>query len=221
MKIKGFTLAEVLITLSILGVVAAISIPNIVQNYKRSVLKTQLKQTFADLEQVSRMFFVLNSTSIPDYAAKIGNGGYFKVFDKIIDEQYIKTRSTKEQNTNKKDFFNSKYKNLLNQPIGNVDANRDGYLKDSKGRDWYAHQIHNKVSVDINGYEKGPNRLGIDVFNFIFEQNGEVSLPAIIYRCQKNSTYSRSGLDCTEYAFKDIKPDDNTKTYWKDFLNSL
>lgn len=33
---QGFTLAEVLITLGIVGVVAALTIPTIVQNYKKT-----------------------------------------------------------------------------------------------------------------------------------------------------------------------------------------
>ena len=42
-KTKAFTLAEVLITLGIIGVVAALTLPNLVANYKKQVLVTQLK----------------------------------------------------------------------------------------------------------------------------------------------------------------------------------
>ena len=52
-KKDGFTLAEVLITLSILGVVAAISIPNIVQNYQKRLTVTKLQKAYAVLEQAS------------------------------------------------------------------------------------------------------------------------------------------------------------------------
>ena len=48
---RAFTLAEVLITLSILGVVAAISIPNIIQQYQKRLTITKLQKAYATLEQ--------------------------------------------------------------------------------------------------------------------------------------------------------------------------
>ncbi len=48
---KGFTLAEVLITLGIIGVVAAMTIPTLISNYKDNVLKNQFKRSYAMLSQ--------------------------------------------------------------------------------------------------------------------------------------------------------------------------
>ena len=57
---KGFTLAEVLITLGIIGVVAAITIPNVVQNYQKKVFSTRLKKTFSDLNQAIKFSQIEN-----------------------------------------------------------------------------------------------------------------------------------------------------------------
>lgn len=46
---KAFTLAEVLITLGIIGVVAALTMPSLMSNYRRKVAETQLKQTYSIL----------------------------------------------------------------------------------------------------------------------------------------------------------------------------
>jgi prepilin-type N-terminal cleavage/methylation domain-containing protein len=43
MRRSGFTLAEVLITLAIIGVVAALTIPAVVKNYQETERKTQYK----------------------------------------------------------------------------------------------------------------------------------------------------------------------------------
>ncbi len=47
---KGFTLAEVLITLGIIGVVAAMTLPALIQNYQKQVLVNQLKVNVSILE---------------------------------------------------------------------------------------------------------------------------------------------------------------------------
>ena len=46
---RAFTLAEVLITLGIIGVVAALTMPSLMANYKKSVAKNQFKKTYSTL----------------------------------------------------------------------------------------------------------------------------------------------------------------------------
>ena len=55
-KLSGFTLAEVLITLGIIGVVAAITIPNLMTSYKRIVLDSKFRKTYANLHQVVKQW---------------------------------------------------------------------------------------------------------------------------------------------------------------------
>ena len=47
----AFTLAEVLITLGIIGVVAAMTLPTLIQNYRKQQTTTQLKATYSILSQ--------------------------------------------------------------------------------------------------------------------------------------------------------------------------
>ena len=74
---SAFTLAEVLITLSILGIVAAISVPNIIQQYQKRLTITKLQKAYATLENaatnlavntgcVGRDFACTNLSSITD-----------------------------------------------------------------------------------------------------------------------------------------------------------
>ena len=47
----GFTLAEVLITLGIIGVVAALTMPSLIANHKKQVVETKLKRYYSTMNQ--------------------------------------------------------------------------------------------------------------------------------------------------------------------------
>ena len=51
----AFTLAEVLITLGIIGVVAAMTLPTLIHNYKKSVVETKVKHMYALVSNAVRM----------------------------------------------------------------------------------------------------------------------------------------------------------------------
>ena len=55
---QGFTLAEVLITLGIIGVVAALTLPVLISNYRKSIVETRLKRVSSVLSNV--MQFAVN-----------------------------------------------------------------------------------------------------------------------------------------------------------------
>ena len=70
-KVSAFTLAEVLITLGVIGVVAALTIPQLVKNYKEKVL----------LQQAKKMYSVI-SNALVRYANDMGTPGeYWLIFD--------------------------------------------------------------------------------------------------------------------------------------------
>ena len=50
---KGFTLAETLITLTILGVVAAVLVPSIIRNYQKRVTIIKLQKAYATIEKMA------------------------------------------------------------------------------------------------------------------------------------------------------------------------
>ena len=47
----GFTLAEVLVTLGIIGVVSALTVPTLMQNYQKKSYVTQLHKVYNELNQ--------------------------------------------------------------------------------------------------------------------------------------------------------------------------
>ena len=54
-KWAAFTLAEVLITLGIIGIVAAITLPSLIQNYQKKVTSARLKEAYSIINQALQM----------------------------------------------------------------------------------------------------------------------------------------------------------------------
>ncbi len=72
MKKSGFTLAEVLITLAIIGVVAAISIPSVISNSQQQEFRTGLKKAVSVLNQAITMNMALDGETPYDNANLMG-----------------------------------------------------------------------------------------------------------------------------------------------------
>ena len=53
---KGFTLAEVLVTLGIIGVVAAMTIPTLIQEHQKRALATATKKFYSTMSQAVRTY---------------------------------------------------------------------------------------------------------------------------------------------------------------------
>lgn len=66
---KGFTLAEVLITLGIIGIVAALTIPNLIARNEERVRETQLKKAYSVLAQVHQMMIVQDIYPYKEFVA--------------------------------------------------------------------------------------------------------------------------------------------------------
>ena len=58
----AFTLAEVLITLAIIGVVAALTLPSVIQNFKERQYVSQLKKTYSVLQNAFQMAIAEHGT---------------------------------------------------------------------------------------------------------------------------------------------------------------
>lgn len=92
---NAFTLAETLITLGIIGIVAALTIPTLVQSYKKSVMETRIAHFSSLWQQAYKMAEAENGPSTNWDAIKTGDDpqamleAYNKYFSK-----YIKTVDT-------------------------------------------------------------------------------------------------------------------------------
>lgn len=68
MKKLGFTLAEVLITLVIIGVIAAMTVPTLMNNTNAQEYRSALKKAIAGLNQALTLNYALEGLSAQDYS---------------------------------------------------------------------------------------------------------------------------------------------------------
>ena len=92
---KGFTLAEVLITLGIIGVVAAMTIPTLISTYKKKTVETQLLKFYSTMKEAIKLSEIDNGPNTAwkvDTAENFYNNylrNYLKVADAFEPDDYI------------------------------------------------------------------------------------------------------------------------------------
>ena len=174
MKRFGFTLAEVLITLGIIGVVAALTLPALITKYQKHQTVSQLKRVYSQLSNAVVSSEVVNDNcrqwdltlSAQDFFIK-----YFKDYLPIIKECKAGTKDRCTSIAARLPLKNSSDQTGLMQNISKfysvVLNNGTIIFMDS-------HENQGKIylfSIDLNG-DKGPNRNGRDVFHFAFTKDG-------------------------------------------------
>lgn len=185
----GFTLAEVLITLVIIGIIAAMTIPTLMKNTQNQELVTGLKKANSTLSQAIVNMARNNDASPGDYTF-LNNVDFTDEFAKV-------TNTLKICNNTAQCFGSSLngggvYKLLNKSAFSVVDAKSvitaDGqvlsYMSQSLNRSELpgmgfssedADNSIGRIIIDVNG-QKGPNVLGRDVYYFIVV-NGKGIVP--------------------------------------------
>ncbi len=83
---RGFTLAEVLVTLAVIGVVAALTIPTIIQSSGEKQAKTAVRKAISITNQVLAMSIAENGVSGSSVNNTAELEGLFKDYMKVLDD---------------------------------------------------------------------------------------------------------------------------------------
>ena len=176
-NLNGFTLAEVLVTLGIIGVVAALTIPNLVANYKAHQLRTAFFKGYSMLAQAFEQYHKDTACSttdcLPTYFYK-----YMRPYFKIA--KYCQV----DNNLNDKDCFkrattDASYKNFSKTLTGiSTYMFDDGQFVTVDGMlvTFEQQALGNRnvfIGLDTTGRQKGPNILGQDLFLFQIVNKGD------------------------------------------------
>ena len=203
----GFTLAEVLITLGVIGVVATMTMPTVIQNYQKQNVVSKLKKTYTTLNQALKLSEIDNSEykywdsslDARDYFEK-----YWKPYLKVVkicqtysDCGYksdfpFKTIKGESDSTSVV-YPSARTTFILNNGILVIMSLRGGnYLTPNQN-----------VIIDINA-SNPPNMFGKDVFRF--ERNEKGLLYPYKYDLSENDINSGcnlSGLYCSAKIMHD------------------
>lgn len=215
----GFTLAEVLITLGIIGVIAAITLPSIILEKQRKELEAGLQKSYSSIQQALQLYQA--DTGTPLLTSDVQHNGVN--FKKIL-MKYMKYAKDcgygySDKNTacipNNPDSKDTKiYKNFNGSNYINMECFDDGQFVLNDESLVIVNTIGAcpvNISVDVNGFNKGPNRLGQDLFIFLFNGNDGKLYPGGINNgigwdnmpCNKTSTSWSNGGGCTVKALTD------------------
>ena len=166
-KKAAFTLAEVLITLGIIGVVAALTLPTLIQNHQKQVYVTQLKKAYSTLNNAINKMAV--DEGVVDWSQTRCAQDYnvsSECFD-ALSKQFKIVKAKKGGEPCNADWctFKGYEDHWMFGDAATIIVTSDGitYL--------FECSVFGSVFVDINGTVKGPNIDGRDRFEFFINYN--------------------------------------------------
>ncbi len=195
--LTAFTLAEVLVTLGIIGVVAAMTMPNLIAKHQEKETVTRLKKAYTIMQQL--YITAVNEYGTPDNW-ELGNStlqGNTNLYNIMFKDkgQYAKVCFAtpgcvyQKGKSNYKTLNGSSINSNFDNQGGNIFINivfTDGitiffrtFSNDCSaniGTNNYANECA-RIYVDVNG-KKGPNIQGKDFFQFTLAKKGVFPLGA-------------------------------------------
>ena len=239
-KRVAFTLAEVLITLGIIGVVAALTLPTVINNIKHKQLETAFKAAYSIFSQT-----VMNMKREDGEGIKATYSKYdedLKTYPKYDEFKVNFYKYSGLKVVGKCNYKGITIRNYNNTAEANAYAGRNiqpsetGYdlLSNGMCSFLFINASQPMLYVDING-TKGPNLFGHDFFHFIIDENdklntlkmtklysdeelekGNFPYPFIAgHPCSTKSKQQGNGVGCTYYAIINQNPDNPSKGYWE------
>lgn len=195
----GFTLTELLIALTIIGAIAALTIPSLMQNLQNKLLITQLKSNITAIQQLANdqlIYYRTKDLQDTDFAqpTKLLSKKNFPIVKqcstatgcwsatyKILSNMSVTDRVTSENISSGKTVILANGSILTYTQGENLTtdypeiANSDG------------DKVIGMFRIDVNGNEK-PNIVGRDVFWFLITKKGKI----VDYYKATNSTYNEA-----------------------------
>lgn len=196
---KAFTLAEVLITLGIIGVVASLTIPSLIANYQKQVWVAQLKKDVNFVLNTFQSVFAIEEVD------RISNSSLFHGMFEMSMARFQPTSLKKYIEAYDLDSNSSFSKFALEQGRASTnswDPSIFLMLKDGSCIAFSAGDVNYgpvslylaSIDVDVN-CDKGPNKAGRDRFQFYINDFGKIYVPSSYTCWASNSQQKENTLD--------------------------
>ena len=170
-KALAFTLAETLIVMGIIGVVAALTIPNLNKSTGDREKVAKLKKIYSNLEDAFGRATAVYGP-IDEWFSNLpaGMDTTTRVGDRLTEFMKVSKNCGREKN---KGCLNTTQKNMFDGGVTNPDNNTSYKFVLADGATVAITPL-GIMYVDIDGANKGATQLGKDVFIFVyyFEDNG-------------------------------------------------
>lgn len=216
--LQGFTLAEVLITLGVIGIVAAMTLPALITRNQNKALEESLKKNYSVILQAFDMYQAEHGKRL---RPEILGGGNEATGLKAQIMPYFNTIADCGLYSNNHPACipytgtsNNPYKTFNGHPAG-LTLFDDGQFVLADGSLILIENTRTNpyiyLTVDVNGRNKTPNKWGHDLFSFQIMNDRQilpVGAPGTGYSkknvyCSITSTADRNGIGCTYYAIND------------------
>lgn len=218
---KGFTLAEVLITLGIIGVVAALVIPQIITNIEKQKTLVVLKRAYSDLHKYLKDYDYTYDCSGTLSTCASEHNQFINSFSEYLETKQNFKRTTRDKGIigfngtaypngiNGHVYSNAKSALTLQSPNGQYIYGVGSNLNDRQYSIFWNQNVKNSdtfraaivIYTNPDKYKKSKARMGRDIF-ITFIMQSEKIIPNGIKDCGHSSPWYGWCYYCGDWRMK-------------------
>ena len=212
-KKSGFTLGEVLLAVAIVGLIAALTIPNLNKNINEDKYIALMKATMGQLD--AAVAKIVSEYGSLDNAAKSCNKNFAtacfgNILTKYLDTRKVCSSSDKSCFSTEpmKDVYGNAVKDRGDEGETASDPCKYNFIL-SNGvavclRGVYGVSLDESIDIDVDGPNAGPNMRGVDNFEFVLNNDGVSYFDVSIFKSEYENAESPGYEQTIQASRRDI-----------------